>query len=123
MNPTLSYLLGRRMWLVPSVNVWGAIAGFTAELLLTESDAGARRVLFGSFPVGGAAQRLSYGDLVDIRGNPLPSELTNPKVLVLPKNDVAIIVSGSESATAVTLAKTSDTDRNGVCDLLIIEMG
>jgi hypothetical protein len=123
MNPTLSYLLGRRMWLVPGVNVWGTIAGFTAELLLTENDAGAKRVIFGSFPVGGAAQRLNFGDLVDVRGNALPAELTNPKVMALPKNDVTVIVSGNETSKSVTLAKAIETDRNGVCDLLIVELG
>jgi hypothetical protein len=122
-NPTLSYLLGHKMWLVPSVNVWGSVASFNAEIVFTENGASGTRIVFGSFPVGGAVQQLQFGDLKDVRGNSLPSELTNPKVAVLQKNDVAVVVSGTETSKSFALAKATPTDRNGICDLLIIELG
>lgn len=123
MNPTLSYLLGHKMWLVQNVNVWGSVAAFNAELIFTENDSSGKRIVFGSFPVGGTVQQLQFGDLKDVRGNNLPSELTNPKVAVLPKNDVAVVVTGTETSKSFTLAKATATDRNGICDLLIIELG
>ncbi len=122
MNPTLSYLLGHKMWLVPNVNVWGSVAAFNAELIFTENDVSGKRIVFGSFPVGGRVQQMQFGDLKDVRGNSLPSEQTNPKVAVLPKNDVAVVVSGPETSKSFALAKATATDRNGICDLLIIEL-
>lgn len=123
MNPTLSYLLGRKMWLVPNVNVWGEIADFSAELALTENTGGQKRILFGSFSVGGATQLVYFGDLTDARGNSLPAALVNPSVAVLLKDDVIVVVSGTPTSKSFRLAKATATDRNGVCDLLIVEMG
>jgi hypothetical protein len=123
MNPTLSYLLGHRMWAISSVNVWGTLSDFTPQLLLTESDGAGKRILFGSFPTGGSVQQLEYADLIDARGNSLPAELTNPKVMVLPKGEVGAVVVGSETNQSFTLAKTTDTDQVAVCDLVVIEMG
>ncbi|MCK4858499.1 MAG: hypothetical protein KAT58_11055 [candidate division Zixibacteria bacterium] len=123
MNPTLSYLLGRRMWLVSGINVWGTIPDFDAAMVLTETEGAAKRIVFGSFALGGATQQIKYANLVDARGNQLPEMLTNPKVLVLAKNDINVIVSGAETAGSFALAKTDYSDRNGVCDLIIMEMG
>lgn len=123
MNPTLTHLLGHRMWVVASVNVWGTLTDFTPQLLLTENDGTTRRILFGSFPLGGEVQQLEYGGLTDIRGNALPTELTNPKVMILPKSEIGVVVVGSESSQSFTLAKASSTDQVALCDLLIIEMG
>jgi hypothetical protein len=123
MNPTLSYLLGRRMWAVPSVNVWGSLSNFNAELLLTESMAGSKRILFGWFPVGGEVQRIQFGDLTDNKGNLLPEELSNPKVVVLPRGEIGVVVSGTETSKSFTLARAVATDQVAVCDLLIMEMG
>ncbi len=123
MNPTLSYLLGHRMWTISSVNVWGTLSDFTPQLLLTESEGASKRILFGSFPTGGSVQQLEYAALTDARGNTLPTELTNPKVLVLPKGEIGVVVVGSETNQSFTLAKTADTDQVAVCDLVVIEMG
>ena len=123
MNPTLSYLLGHKMWVVPSVNVWGTLTDFTAQLLLTENDGAGKRIVFGSFPTGGSVQQISYGDLTDQRGNKLPTELTNPKVLVLPRGQIGAVVVGTEAPQSFTVAKASSTDQVALCDLLIIEMG
>lgn len=123
MNPTLSYLLGHRMWAIPSVNVWGTLSDFTPQLLLTEIDGASKRILFGSFPTGGSVQQLEYAGLTDARGNSLPAELTNPKVMVLPKGEIGVVVVGSETSQSFTLAKTTNTDQVAVCDLVVIEMG
>ena len=123
MNPTLSYLLGRKMWLVRGINVWGEIANFGVELLYTETDSGTKRLLFGSHALGGSVQQLEFKDLIDIRGNNLPESIINPKVVIVPKNEIGVVVSGNETERSFMLAKMTQVDRNGIVDLLIVELG
>src|SRR5690606_22273197 len=56
MNPTLSYLLGRRMWWVPGVAVWGQIADFEPEVILSQVDGASKRIVHGKFAIGGSSQ-------------------------------------------------------------------
>ncbi len=123
MNPTLSFLLGKRMWWVPGVAVWGQIADFEPEILLTQTDGALKRIVHGKFSIGGSAQSVRYADLIDNRGNALPETLTNPRVIPLAKGDLGAIVQGRETAESFFLAKSRASDQLAVVDLLIMEMG
>jgi hypothetical protein len=123
MNQTLSLLLGRRMWLVPGVVIWGEMAGFEPEFILTENDGSARRILHGSFRIGGQLQVLKFADLVDQRGNNVPAILANPSVVPIPRGSINVVVQGSPDSESVRLAQSLSSNQAVVADLLIIELG
>ena len=76
-----------------------------------------------SVPLGGQLQRVNFADLQDFRGNNLPAAITNPKVVALPKTAVGVIVVGQEDDETFSIARTQESDPNGLCDLLVIEVG
>ncbi len=123
MNPTLSYLLGRRMWWISGVGVWGELADFEPEFIMTQTDGASKRIVHAKFAIGGAAQVVRFDELTDIRGNKLPTTLSSPRVLAVPKGESNVIVRGQESAESFLLAKQSASSSVTVVDLLIIEMG
>ena len=123
MNPTLSYLLGRKMWWIPSVNVWGTIADFQPSFLITETDGSAKRIVHASLAISGTVQTIEFKNLSDAKANPLPQFLLNPVVVPLSKNGVPVVVQGPVGTASFVLAKSSPGDEVGLVDLLIIEMG
>jgi hypothetical protein len=123
MNPTLSYLLGKKMWWVPGVNVWGSMAAFEPQFVITETDGSTKRIVHTTVALGGSVQQLEYGDLADVKGNKLPELLTNPRVLPIAKGSVPVVVQGSEGEKSFMLAKAIQTTQVASVDLLIIEMG
>jgi hypothetical protein len=111
------------MWWVNGVNVWGTVSSMEANLLITIKQPGSSRIVFASIPVGGEVQQIEYKDLTDTRGNRLPEELNNPRVIAVSKNDIGVVVQGAENSKSFTLAKTRSTDLTATADLLIVEMG
>ncbi|TFH62098.1 MAG: hypothetical protein E4G91_07925 [Candidatus Zixiibacteriota bacterium] len=123
MNPTLSYLLGKKMWWVCGINVWGSVAAFEPQFLITETEGSSKRLVFTTVALGGSVQQLEYGDLADVRGNKLPELLINPRVLPIAKGNIPVVLQGSEGEKSFTLAKSAQTSQVATVDLLIIEMG
>ncbi len=123
MNSTLAYLRGRRLWVVENVSVWGKLSAFAGNFLLTEETSSSKRLLFWQVMLGGDRQQINFADLVDINGNALPDEISRPKVVVMPKTDVDVIVVGRESNRSFTIAKTDETSSSGLVDLMIFEVG
>jgi len=123
MNDTLAYLRGHRIWLVRDFIVWGALSANEFSFLLTDVDQSSKRIMFLTMPLGGEMQKVNFDDLLDFRGNSLPSNLINPKIIALPKTSVDVVVVGQESANSFSIATTSASGANGLCDLLIIEVG
>ena len=123
MNPTLSYLLGKRMWWVSGVNVWGSVATFEPQFIITETEGSTKRLVHTTVALGGSVQQIEYVDLADVKGNKLPDLLVNPRVLPIAKGNVQVLVQGSEGEKSFTLAKADQTSQVATVDLLIIEMG
>jgi hypothetical protein len=123
MNPTLSYLLGKKMWWVCGINVWGSVAAVEPQFVITETEGSTKRLVHTTVTLGGSVQQLEYGDLADFRGNKLPAQLINPRVLPFAKGDIPVLVQGSEGEKSFTLAKAAQTSQVAAVDLLIIEMG
>ena len=123
MNPTLSYLLGKKMWWVSGVNVWGSVAAFEPQFIITETEGSTKRLVHTTIALGGSVQRFEYGDLADVRGNRLPELLINPRVLPIAKGNIPVLVQGSEGEKSFALAKAIQTPQVAAVDLLIIEMG
>jgi len=122
MNSTLAYLRGRRLWVVENFVVWGNMSAYSGNFLLTEETGGNSRMLFWRVNLGGDLQEVHYSDLVDIRGNSLPDTISRPKVVVLPRNGVNVVVAGRESNSLFTIAKTEETSQSGFVDLMIFEV-
>ena len=123
MNPTLTYLLARKMWLVPGVAVWGDLANCEAELIITETDGAAKRILHSQCLLGGSAQTVSFADLTDHRGNKLPPTIVNASVVAIPRGNVGVIVQGNVAPDSFRLARIAPSTQSVTTDLLIIEMG
>ena len=122
MNVTLDYLTGNRKWLVRDYQVWGDNGSFEGAMILTEEDAPSNRVVFINELSGGNDQVVEFADLLDHRGNRLPSTLKNAMVIIVPKNDTASFVVGTVGAHSFRIARCVDRPGNAVADLLIMEM-
>jgi hypothetical protein len=122
MNITLDYLRGRRIWAVPNFVVWGDWSLYSFLLFYTEMGVGSKRIVFSKSTLGGLDQIVDFSSLYDFRGNQLPATIDNPKVVVLPKNEVSCIVVGAESNTGFRIAKLSESSGTGLVDLMIVEM-
>jgi hypothetical protein len=123
MNITLDYLRGRRIWVVPDFVVWGDWSLYSFLLFYTEMGATSKRVVFSKSTLGGLDQTVNFSSLYDFRGNQLPATITNPKVIVLPKNEVFCLVVGAETNTGFRIAKLSESSGTSLVDLMIVEMG
>lgn len=123
MNFTLSQLLGRRMWLVSGVVVWGDMMNFEPEMILTETDGAVKRILHGRFTISGSTQVINFADLADHRGNKLPAGIANPVVLPILRGDTSVIVQGSVTSDSFRLAQIGRSNKAVITDLLILEMG
>ena len=125
MNLTLDYLKSNRKWLVPSLVVWGNTDSCEAALLITEKDT-PKRVVFAYNKIGAGDQAVNYSDLVDMDGNSLPSQIKNPVVLVIPRNQAHCFIVGRPSDSGFKIAYHPDLNSNlieqGLVDLLIMEI-
>jgi hypothetical protein len=123
MSDTLAYLRGRRIWMIRDFVVWGSLSAREFSFLITLTDQGQKRIMFLTVPLGGELQKVNFSDLVDFRGNNLPEKLINPKVIPLQKTAVGVVVAGQEDSETFSIAKTSSTEPNGLCDLIVMEVG
>jgi hypothetical protein len=123
MNITLDYLRGRRTWVVPNFVVWGDWSLASFLLLYTEMGETSKRVMLARNNLGGLDQSVVFETLHDFRGNQLPQTINNPKVMVMPKNEVNCFVVGAETETGFRIARFSGSEKTGLVDLMIVEMG
>ena len=125
MNLTLDYLKSNRKWLVPNFNVWGNTDSFESALLLVE-DGSDKRVVFSYGHIGGGDQPVCYSDLKDKNGNSLPSQIINPVVIIIPRNQAYCFIVGRPSNTGFKIACQPDSSSNfsqqGLVDLMIMEI-
>ena len=123
MNITLDYLRGRRTWVVPNFVVWGDWSLASFLLLYTEMGETSKRVVLAKNNLGGLDQMVNFSDLYDFKGNQLPQVIGNPKVIVLPKNEINCFVVGTETDIGFRIARFSGSEKTGLVDLMILEMG
>jgi hypothetical protein len=123
MSITLSYLKGKRSWVVENFEVWGELDLAMFLIFYTQSGENSKRVIFNHSLLGGEEQSVSFSSLCDFKGNPLPEVINHPKVVVLPKREPLCFVIGKETDTGFKIARASTSDQNGLVDLLIMEMG
>ncbi len=121
MNLTLDYLRGNRKFLIPDFIVYGDYTEIEGGVLFGEQYPGGKRIMFAHNYISENEQPVNFGNLYDYKNNPLPNTLSNPKVIILPKNEVFCFIVGTETETGFKIAKTNSSE-NGLVDLLIIEM-
>ena len=121
MNITLDYLRGRKIWLVKNFCIWGEYSA--VDLLLVHAEIGetSKRIIMDRVSLGGKEQEVNFDSLYDFKGNKLPQQISSPKVLALPSNEVSCMVM-EESNSGFKIAKRSDSAENGLVDLLIFEL-
>lgn len=119
---TLDYLRGHRIWFVPSFSVWGESDAVELFYLGLEEIEGDKRVSFGSTTLGGRAQDVFYSDLVDFRGNRLPSVLNSPKIIIRAQSPWNGFIVNQESNSGFRIARDSAASGPILTDLFIIEM-
>lgn len=113
----------KRSWWVPGFTVWGLPSWEEAEFLAVEDVEGTASVHFGVVAIGDASQPVLYSELIDHRGNQLPSSLDKPLVLIRPRSEATVFVVEQESATGFRIARESTAIEPATVDLLVIEMG
>lgn len=124
MNMTLDYLRGSRKWSVPGLAVWGDADSVGIAFLAVEEGVVAR-VIFGDGVIGGQSQEVKFADLVDVKGNNLPTQIANPVVVLIPRNAAPCFLIGKPSSTGFKIARASGaliTPGYGLVDLLIMEV-
>ncbi len=122
MNVTLDYLKSNRKWHVRDYRVWGDDGAIEADMLMTEITPSTSRIVFLHQYSGGNGQVVNFADLLDHRGNQLPSTLSNAIVIIIPKNAIAAFVPGSVGPTSFRIAKSNLRPADAVVDLLIMEL-
>ncbi|OGC80601.1 MAG: hypothetical protein A2W07_01275 [candidate division Zixibacteria bacterium RBG_16_43_9] len=121
MNITLDYLRGRKIWLVKNFCIWGEYSAVDLLLVHTEIGETSKRIIMDRVSLGGKEQEVNFDSLYDFKGNKLPQQISSPKVLALPSNEVSCMVM-EESNSGFKIAKRSDSVENGLVDLLIFEL-
>ncbi len=119
----LTYLRGRRLWFVREYTVWGLADDAELLYLGLEQIDSTGRLMFGKSTIGGAAQNALFGDMVDFRGNRLPTSITSPRVVPRPRSPHAVYMIGEESDTGFRIARDPDSPGPIATDLFVFELG
>jgi hypothetical protein len=120
---TITYLKGRRLWVVRDVLVWGIASEAEFHFLGAENVGSTGRLMFGMSTVGDAAQDIQFSDLVDSKGNPLPSTIASPRVFTSPRSPHIAYLVGEESNTGFRVARDPGAPGPVHVDFFIYEIG
>ncbi|MFC1476001.1 hypothetical protein ACFLQW_03265 [Candidatus Zixiibacteriota bacterium] len=123
MNETYAHLTGHRSWWILDFSVWGDTAAESVELLANEIAGSTRRVVFFQCAVGGAEQEVLFSELTDHRANALPATIERPLIVIIPKSQIGVALTGEPSSSAFKIARMQSTTENALVDLWVVEMG
>lgn len=123
MLSTLSRVTSRRVWFVPRFSVWGSSVWNQIDFLALEQVDSTKSILFGTIGIGENSQSVDFCDLLDFRGNHLPSTIANPKVLVRNRSSDSVFVAGDETSGGFRIARSPDAASPVLVDLIVMELG
>jgi len=123
MNAGLNKLKSRRLWVVPNFVVWGLAGLGEIEYLNVEQVDSTKSISFGSIGIGDTAQSVSFVNLVDVRGNALPSVIRRPLVTARPHDESQVFVVGTETDSGFKIARDPASMGPVTVDLIITELG
>lgn len=119
----LAPITAKRTWLVHDLTVWGTGASSGIELLLAESPTATGELYFNTAEIGNATQSIEFSQLTDHRGNPLPSTISAPHVIVRAHSTTLVHLVGRETDSGFKIARDSDSPDTVTVDVVVIEMG
>jgi len=120
---SLSYLKGRRLWIVREVLVWGLASDAQLYYLGLEAVESTGRLMFGSSSIGDTAQDIQFSDLVDHKGNSLPSSIDLPRVLIRPRSPYNAFLVSEESNYGFRMVRDPAAPGPVSVDFFIYETG
>lgn len=120
---SINFLMGRRMWVVRDVVVWGTAEDAEMHYLAVETVEGTNRMMFGRSTIGGAAQDILFKELIDHNGNALPDSIESPRVLVRPRSPYQAFLTGEESKIGFRIARDPAAPGPVSVDFFIYETG
>lgn len=123
MHSALTRATSRRVWFVPRLAVWGAPDWGDVKYLAIEETESVKSILFGSVGIGDCSQPVRFADLVDHRGNRLPTAMENPCVLIRSRSGNAVFLVGDETANGFKIACADGVSDPVTVDLLVVELG
>lgn len=119
----LTYLRGHRIWFIREYNVWGLADDAELLYLGLENVDSTGRLMFGFTSVGGAAQNILFGEMIDFRGNRLPASMNSPKVIARSRSPHAVYLIGDESNTGFRVARDPGAPGPLAADFFVFELG
>lgn len=120
---SLPIVTSRRIWYVPQFQVWGTSGWGELPLVTVEKTENSRTIFVTKIGLADSAQEVRFADLVDHRGNHLPSEIAAPHVIIRPRSQTPTFIVGSESRERFRIGRDQSASGPVQVDLLIIEMG
>lgn len=111
------------MWVVRDVVIWGTAENAEMHYLAVETVESTSRLMFGRSTIGGAAQDIRFEELIDHYGNPLPSSIESPRVLIRPRSPYQAYLAGDESNTGFRIARDPAAPGPVSVDFFIYETG
>jgi len=112
-----------RVWFVPNLLVWGLPSWGELELLTLEQVGSELTIGYNSIGIGDTEQEVHFENLMDHRGNSLPTALSAPRVVIRPRTFTNAVVVATESDTSFKIARDPDANGPTTVDLLVVEMG
>jgi len=123
MSSGLAQVTARRIWFVPQFQVWGQSGLGAVDCLLLEQTGSAQGIFFFRQMLGEPSQTVRFEDLVDHRGNMLPSSINNPRVIIRDRSDRRVWIVGSETSESFRIARDMAESGPATVDLFVIELG
>lgn len=120
---SLSYLKGRRLWIVRDVLIWGLASDAELHYLGLEEIDSTGRLMFGSSSMGDTAQDVLFSALVDHKGNNLPVSIDTPRVLIRPRSPYNAYLVSEESNNGFRVVRDPTAPGPVSVDFFIYETG
>jgi len=112
-----------RVWYVPDVNVWGSTVWSELDMAMVEETENVMAVFYNTGNPGDNIQEIKYQDLTDYRGNKLPAQISNPRILVKQKSENTAYIAGVEGGESFRITREKSAPESVTVDLIIYEMG
>jgi hypothetical protein len=120
---SLSYLRGRRLWVVRNFLIWGTADESRLFYLGVEDIDSTSRIMFGVNGTGGSIQDVQFLNLIDFKGNHLPPVIKSPKVIIRFRSPYSAYLIGEESNSGFRIARDNNAPGPVSVDFFIFEMG
>jgi hypothetical protein len=120
---TVNYLRGRRVWYIREYSVWGTADEAALSYIGVESVDSTGRIMFGLSAIGGSVQNVNFSELIDFKGNAIPSNINSPRVIIRPRSPFHIHIVGEESNAGFRIARDPSAPGPLTADIFIMELG